>query len=210
MEGAHQDRHENARLEALCDGVFAIAVTLLILDVGIPATQEIGTTAEFWNTLLRITPQIYAFVLSFIVIFISWVNHHHFFKLIARTSPPWIYANGFLLLTIVLVPFPTKLLGEYILTDHAAPAVVAYDVVFALNAVGWVLMGWSATGGHLSRSEIAERKVRDIIRNGVFGIVLNTSLAVLALWLPRVSAALTTLFWLYWLVYGIRLAQEKE
>ena len=71
MEGAHQDRHEDARLEALCDGVFAIAITLLILDIGLPANQEIGTTTEFWGALLKITPQIHAFVVSFIVIFIS-------------------------------------------------------------------------------------------------------------------------------------------
>lgn len=208
--GHMAETHHNARLEAFCDGVFAIAITLLIIDVGLPATKEIGTTAEFWKALLNIAPQIYAFVLSFIVIFISWVNHHNFLKLVEKSSPPWIYANGFLLLTIVMVPFPTNLLGEYILTDHATPAVVAYNGVFTLQALGWVLISWSAAAGHLSRSEVAERKVLDTLRNGFFGIGVNTFLAVIALWLPRVSAGLTTLFWLYWLVYSIGLGKEQE
>lgn len=202
------DTHQNDRLEAFCDGVFAIAITLLIIDVGLPATQAIRTTAEFWNALLKITPQIYAFVLSFVVIFIGWANHHNVLKLVEKSSPRFIYANGFLLLTIVLVPFPTNLLGEYILTDHAAPAVVIYNVVFALQAVGWVLMSRSAVAGHLCRGEVAERRLRDTTRNATFGFVVYTFLAVLAVWLPQITAALTTLLWLFWLVVGIRLAKE--
>ena len=204
------DTRENARLEALCDGVFAIAITLLIIDVGIPATEEITTTEKFWNALLRMSPQIYAFVLSFIVIFISWVNHHNFFKQVAKTSSPFIYANGFLLLTIVLVPFPTNLLGEYILTDHAAPAVVLYNAVFALQAVAWFLISRSVAVGHLSRSEAAKRKVMEAARSAAVGFFIYTCLAVLGVWLPQIAAALTTLFWLYWLVYGIGLAREKD
>jgi len=102
----------NARLEAFCDGVFAIALTLLIIDIGIPATIEINNTAEFWTALKNILPSIFAFLLSFIVIFITWVNHHASLKLVARTSPSFIYANGLLLLTVVFIPFPTALLGE--------------------------------------------------------------------------------------------------
>lgn len=204
------EAHQNARLEAFCDGVFAIAITLLIIDVGIPATERIGTTAEFWNALLKITPQIYAFVLSFIVIFIAWANHHNCLKLVEKSSPPWIYANGFLLLTIVVIPFPTNLLGEYILTDHATPAVVAYNAAFALQAVSWFLMSRAAAAGHLCRSEAAERQVAQITRDSAFAFVLYTFLAVLAVWLPQIAAALTTLSWLYWLVWGIGLLKAKE
>ena len=193
----------------MCDGVFAIAITLLIIEVGLPATAEISTTADFWNALLQVTPQIYAFVLSFVVIFISWANHHNFFKLVGKSSPPFVYANGFLLLTIVLVPFPTNLLGEYIVTDHAAPAVVAYNAVFALQAVGWFFMGRSVAAGNLSRSAAAERKVADATRNAVFAFIIYTVLAVLAIWLPQVAATLTTLYWVFWLVYGIRMEPSE-
>jgi len=202
--------HENARLEALCDGVIAIAITLLILDVGIPTTMEIDTTAEFWDALLKITPQVYAFVLSFIVIFISWVNHHHFLKLVERTSPQWIYFNGFFLLTIVMVPFPTNLLGEYVLTDHAGPSVVLYNAVFVLQSVAWTLMSRSALKGRLCCNEVAERAVVGVKRNSTFGIILNAGFAMLAFWQPQVSAAMTTLFWLYWLVYPMKMAHGQK
>ena len=112
----------NSRLEAFCDGVFAIALTLLIIDIKIPSTIEINNTADFWLAIKHITPSIFAFVLSFIIILITWVNHHNSFTLINKSAPSFIYANGFLLLTVVFIPFPTSLLGEHILTDHASPA----------------------------------------------------------------------------------------
>src|SRR6187549_113039 len=110
----------NSRLEAFCDGVFAIALTLLIIDIRIPSATKINNTADFWQALEHAAPSIFAFVLSFTIIFITWVNHHNALKLGNKSSARFIYANGFLLLGVVFMPFPTSLLGEYILTDHAA------------------------------------------------------------------------------------------
>lgn len=129
----------NSRLEAFCDGVFAIALTLLIIDIKVPSTREINSTAEFWLALKHIAPSIFAFVLSFTIILITWVNHHASLKLINNSSPSFIYANGFLLLTVVFIPFPTSLLGEYIVTDHAAPAVILYNSTLVVQALGWTL-----------------------------------------------------------------------
>ena len=134
----------NARLEAFCDGVFAIALTLLIIDVRIPVTTVIATTSDLWRALQHLLPSVFAFVLSFGIILITWVNHHEMLKLVHKSSAPFIYANGFLLLGVVFVPFPTALLGENLLTNHAAPAVVLYSATGALMAVGWALMGWTA------------------------------------------------------------------
>jgi uncharacterized membrane protein len=78
----------NTRLEAFCDGVFAIAITLLIIEVGIPAGAEITDTAEFWAALQHLLPSIFAFILSFVVIFITWVNHQVSLKLVAGSSHP--------------------------------------------------------------------------------------------------------------------------
>ena len=115
------EANPNSRLEAFCDGVFAIALTLLIIDIKIPSTEKINTTSDFWLALKHIAPSVLAFVLSFIIILITWVNHHASLKLVNKSSPSFIYANGFMLLTVVFIPFPTSLMGEYILTDHAAP-----------------------------------------------------------------------------------------
>jgi uncharacterized membrane protein len=134
------DPHPNTRLEAFCDGVFAIALTLLIIDIKIPASEGIGTTRELWLAVRHLGPSIIAFVVSFAIIFITWVNHHRFFRLVNKSSGRFVYANGFLLLTVVFVPFPTGLVGEYLLTDHAAPSVVIYNSVTAAQAVGWILV----------------------------------------------------------------------
>lgn len=80
----------NARLEAFSDGVFAIAITLLIIDVKIPPTKESETTAQFWSVLKHIAPTIGAFLLSFIIILITWVNHHNGLKLGNKSSPAFI------------------------------------------------------------------------------------------------------------------------
>src|SRR5258706_10379621 len=95
------ESHPNSRLEAFCDGVFAIALTLLVLDIKIPATEHIASTNDLWYALGAIAPSVFTFILSFIVILISWVNHHATLKLVSKSSPLFIYANGLLLLTIV-------------------------------------------------------------------------------------------------------------
>ena len=80
------DTHPTARLEAFCDGVFAIALTLLILDVKIPASEAIGSTGELWLALRHMAPSLFAFVLSFVIIFITWVNHHAALRLVNKSS----------------------------------------------------------------------------------------------------------------------------
>src|SRR5262245_39871283 len=134
----------NQRLETFCDGVYAIALTLLVIELRIPATTAIASTADLWRALQHLLPSVFAFVLSFGIIFISWVNHHEAMRLMEKSSHPFIYANGFLMLGVVFVPFPTALLGENLMTAHASPAVVLYSVAGAIMGVGWALVAWTA------------------------------------------------------------------
>ena len=196
------DPHHNARLEAFCDAVFAIALTLLIIDIKVPASEGIGTTHDLWRALGHIGPPIFAFVLSFAVIFITWVNHHRFVRLVNKSSGSFIYANGLLLLTVVFLPFPTALVGEYLATDHAAPAVVIYNAVTAVQAIGWILVSGAAL--RLARDERAVALIRDTHRTGYFALVVYLLLAVLALWFPLAIAVVTTMLWAYWLTFSLR------
>src|SRR4051812_30477109 len=100
------ETNSGSRLEAFCDGVFAIAITLLIIDIRIPSSEKINNTADLTQALKHIAPSIFAFILSFIIILITWVNHHNSLKLGNKISTLFIYANGFLLLTVVFMPFP--------------------------------------------------------------------------------------------------------
>jgi uncharacterized membrane protein len=200
------ETHPNTRLEAFCDGVFAIALTLLIIDIKVPSSEAIGSTADVWRALRHLGPSIGAFAVSFVVILITWVNHHSAFKLVNKSSASFIYANGALLLTVVFMPFPTALVGEYLLTDHAAPAVILYNVATALQAVGWILLSGAALRGHLTKDAASTHVMRQNGRNGWFAVVVYLLLALLAVWFPLVSATVTTLLWAYWLVHSVRIS----
>lgn len=195
----------NARLEALCDGVFAIAMTLLILDVRLPAADAITGTPELWDALRHLAPSVFAFVLSFGIILITWVSHHATLSMVERSSARFIYANGLLLLTVVSVPFTAGLLGDFLSTDHAGPAVVLYNAVLALQAVGWILVDGAAVKDHLATGERAVATLRNGRRNGYVAALFYTLLAIAAFRAPLASAAVTTVSWIFWLVLGIRM-----
>ena len=193
----------NTRLETFCDGVFAIALTLLIIYIKIPSTREITNTAEFWLALYSITPSILAFILSFAIILITWVNHHAALRLITKSAPSFIYANGFLLLTVVFLPFPTSLLGEYVFTDHAAPAVILYDAVLALQSLSWIFIITAAIKNNLGKNEAALKTGLQNRRFGYFAFALYSFCAVVAIWFPLAVAIFTLLTWAFWLIWGI-------
>src|SRR5438034_9443925 len=178
------ESNPNSRLEAFCDGVFAIALTLLIIDIKIPSTEKINNTSEFWLSLKHIVTYIFSFVLSFTIILITWVNHHNAVKLVHKTSNSFIYANGFLLLSVVFIPFPTSLMGEYILTEHAAPAVILYNSTLTLQAIGWILLTGSALKNHLGKNEKSTLTIRENGKFGYFAFALYTLCAITAFWFP--------------------------
>lgn len=203
------ETNPNARLETFCDGVFAIALTLLIIDIRIPATAVIHNTSDFWRALEKISPSILAFILSFVVIFITWVNHHNALKLASKSSPAFIYANGLLLISVVFIPFPTSLIGEYILTNHAAPAVILYNFTLILQALSWVLICTSGLRGNLARDERAIQEIRKNRMYGYYSILGYSILAILSIWFPVPVVITTLLLWILWLVNGIKIKHSE-
>ncbi len=195
----------NTRLEAFCDGVFAIALTLLIIDIKLPSTESIASTSELWRALLHLAPSVFAFLLSFGIILVTWVNHHATLSLIHKSSAPFIYANGLLLLTVVFIPFPTALLGEFLWTDHAAPAVVLYDGLLAVQAIAWVVVTGAALKDRLTTDERSRATIRENNRKGYGAFALYSLLAIAAFWFPVVIAVITTLSWIFWLMLGVRM-----
>jgi len=199
------EKNPNARLEAFCDGVFAIALTLLIIEIGISSSEKIHSTIEFWHALRDILPSIFAFTLSFVIIFITWANHHACFKLIDKTCSSFIYSNGLMLFTVVFIPFPTALLGEYILTDYSAPAVIMYNSVMAMQAVAWILLTGTALRNKLTKNKQSTSTMRSNNTSGYFAFAIYSLLAIIAFWFPQTIAVLTTILWVFWLIYSIRI-----
>lgn len=116
-----------SRLEAFSDGVFAIAITLLILEIRVP---HAGAEGDLWAGLVALWPSYLAFVLSFFVILIMWVNHHELMRQVRAVGYPFFFANGFVLLTVTFVPFPTAVLAEHLATAEARAAVTFYCGTF--------------------------------------------------------------------------------
>jgi len=202
----------NARLEAFCDGVFAIAITLLIIDIKIPDTRHIDDKYELYGAIGHLLTSILAFLLSFITIFITWVNHHEAMKLVNKTSSHFIYANGFLLLTVVFVPFPTSLLGEFILTQSAAPAVALYSSVFGLQTISWTLLCKAVLNKRnpLLKSERAAHFARQNLKRSYYAFAVYAVCTVLAFWFPLAIAIFVALTWILWLIIGVNLKDNKS
>ena len=203
------EANPNARLETFCDGVFAIALTLLIIDIKIPAAAEITSTRALWTALQHTLPSILAFVLSFAIILITWVNHHNAMKLAGKSSPAFIYANGLLLLSVVLIPFPTALIGDYILTAHAAPAVIIYNVVLILQALSWALICTTGLNGNLAKSDEAVRQIRKNRTYAYYSILGYSVFSLLAVWFPVPVVTITLLLWIFWLVNGLNIKHHE-
>src|SRR5579864_1578125 len=200
------EKSTNSRLEAFCDGVFAIALTLLIIDIKIPPSTTINTTNDLWLALGHTAPSVFSFLLSFVVILITWVNHHAALRLVNRTTPQFIYANALLLLSVVFIPFPTALLGAYLFTDHAAPAVVLYSAVCGLQGVAWFLINQTALQPRsLAKSEKSLRAIVQYRKYTYFAIAFYTVCAIGAIWQPKIVVIAISLIWVFWIIVGVNL-----
>ena len=122
-EARREDERETGRLEAFSDGVFAIAVTLLVLDLHVPSADGdralLSALGHEWPTYL-------AYLTSFLTILIMWLNHHAMFRIVRHTDH-WLYLlNGLLLLMVSIVPFPTSLIATYLRHDGGRAAALVF------------------------------------------------------------------------------------
>ena len=113
MAVKHPDHPVANRVDALTDGVFAIASTLLVIDLKIPEIPKVHTQAQVIDSLLKVTPSLVAFTISFFTILIYWINHDGISKAITHFNHRLSWLNILLLFFIVLVPFPTRFIAEY-------------------------------------------------------------------------------------------------
>jgi uncharacterized membrane protein len=115
----------SSRVEAFSDGVFAIAITLLVLDLAVP-TRDAAHPGGLAGALGHEWPSYFAYLVSFLIVGIIWVNHHTVFDTVRLVDRPVLFANLALLLVVSVLPFPTRLLAEYLTAggdSHVAAAV---------------------------------------------------------------------------------------
>jgi len=145
---------QKSRLEAFSDGVFAIVITLLILDIRFPDVDY----SQFVTTLGSLLPRILAYVMSFIIIGLYWVVHHNSMHAMKKTDRGFLWLNILLLLCVSFIPFPTSLLGRY--PFQAWPIIIYGITLITCNAVGYVMLVYVNFHPHLAIPDFSKRYIR--------------------------------------------------
>jgi uncharacterized membrane protein len=165
------------RLEAFSDGVFAIVITLLILNVKLPDTDYKNLSQSLWDVL----PAISAYVLSFLLVGMYWVFHHYSFTLIARVDGVLLWLNILLLLFISFLPFPAMLMGKY--PFKTIPVVIYVCNLLLVNGTGFIMLM------HLKRNQSL---CSPLFTPAVYRTQFNTYIIVNVFY---IAAMLTGFFW---------------
>jgi uncharacterized membrane protein len=195
------------RLEAFSDGVFAIAVTLLVLQLKVPDVPFKKSLASF---VVDQWPAFVAYFNSFLSILIMWLNHHNIFKLIRRSNHTFIIFNGVLLMLITFINYPTALLAAYLKPDTpgASPAdqkfaTLIYTGTFVIIAVFYnVLWRYGTYNGRLLGKHANKALVAQITREYRFGPLVYLVAFLLAFVSVPASLVLTVLLAVYFALSG--------
>jgi uncharacterized membrane protein len=169
--------------------VFAIAITLLIIEIGVP--HAAGTESLF-EKLLHAWPSYLGYAISFLVIGIVWANHHNRFRLIARSDHILLFLNIVFLMCVAFIPFPTALMAEYIREEeYRVTAVAVYSGTLAVTAVFFTALWLYAAGNY----RLVDRTVDPLLlgamtRRYVLGMLLYLLAFALAFLSPAASLAL--------------------
>jgi uncharacterized membrane protein len=189
---------ESTRLEAFSDGVFAIAITLLILEIHVPQLA-IVSNHDLLASLGRLWPSFFVFVLSFFVVLLLWINHHELFRMVQGVDRALLFANGSLLLMVTFVPFPTAVLGRYIGTPAANVAVVLYCGTFFLMGICHNLLLESVVRNRrLLRADVGNEEVARIRRSYRTGLVVYLISMLVAIWSAIAGLLISGSLWLLW------------
>jgi len=140
------EQRETTRVEAFSDGVIAIAITLLILEIHVPAIEDASPDLLI-QALRDLWPSYFGYVISFATVGIMWANHHTIFRVIARTDHYLILTNLLFLFFLATIPFPTALMAEYLGHPAERIGVIVYSGWFLLTALSFNLLWNYASRG---------------------------------------------------------------
>jgi len=186
-----------SRLEAFSDGVLAIIITIMVLELHVPAGAGLAALGASAPTLL-------GYLLSFVNLAIYWNNHHHMLQAADRVTGAALWANMHLLFWLSLIPFVTSWMG-----DHFEPVpVAAYGVVLLASGTAYYILSRVLLAAHGPDSVLARALGRDA--KGVASLVIYVAAVGLAFVRPAFACALYALVALMWLVPDRRIERLLE
>lgn len=132
-----QNYFSKVRVETFSDGIFAIIITLLVLEIKVPEIENHNSSQELFQSLVNLLPKMMSWLVSFIIVCVIWVNHHLIFQQVKTVSHTLFWLNANLLLWCAFIPFPSALLGDYV-TNSAAQ--MFFGIVLSIMAFSFVLI----------------------------------------------------------------------
>jgi len=175
---------ETGRVEAFSDGVFAIAITLLILAVGVDQARASGSLS---HQLLHLWPAYIAYAVSFVTVGIMWINHHELFRHFAGADRILLLLNTLLLMLIAFTPFPTRVVAQFAHTESdRRAAALLYGLNFTITAILFLAV-WMYGSRRLLRPDADPREVTGITRSYLPGAPLYGTATLIAFASPIAS-----------------------
>ena len=188
-----------SRLETFADGVFAIAATLLILNVDAQVGEGSGAIGR---RLLEIWPSYIAYAVSFVTIGIIWSNHHTVMNQLGRVDRTFLLLNVFLLMCVAFLPFPTRLVAEHLRGRHdLQPAALAYGATMTVMALAYIMLWlYASRKSRLLRPDSDPRTVSGITRSYLPGTPLYLTATLIAFASPLISVAFFAAIALFYVI----------
>ena len=188
-----------ARMETFSDGVFAIAATLLVLEIGIGTGQD----QHLGRALVDLWPSYLAYATSFLIIGIIWVNHHDCVACMARVDRPMLFINTVFLMVVSFIPFPTKLVAEHLQKQGEHAAVYAYAITLLLMAVLYnIWWHYASRGRRLIAGSVPQSRLDAISLAFAPGVPLYLLVLIVAFFNPLAAVVLTLLLAAFYIPAG--------
>jgi TMEM175 potassium channel family protein len=167
------------RVEAFSDGVLAVVITLLVLEVKLPS--DLQTDTALWAAIRQLAPVLAAWAVSFAFVLTFWVSHHYFFASLKNTDRGLLWLNGLFLLTITLIPFPTGLVGQY--PGFVAPLALLSGTMM-LTSLSFALMRFYASfHSRLLQEHISVGRARTaMIQSGIAPVLYAAATGLCFVW----------------------------
>ncbi|ULH17082.1 DUF1211 domain-containing protein (plasmid) [Deinococcus sp. KNUC1210] len=186
----------SGRLEAFSDGVFAIAITLLILEIRVPSVEDASTPPLLWHALISRWPSYFAFLLSFGTIFVAWIGHHLMLQQVKVVTLSLVWTNALFLLFVTFLPFPTALVAEHLTHPSGSVAVALYAASNAMNS--FLYLRLSQVTRLAAQGADADPVIRFAALNAWGGMVVCLGCIGLAFVTPIGALLLVAAVWIWW------------
>ncbi len=197
------EKNETVRIESFSDGVFAIAITLLVIEIKVPTHSEVAMIGLF-KALLNLWPSYLAFLTSFATILVFWVHHHWIFVMVNKYDHTLFYLNGLLLLFVTFIPFPTTLLSDYLVYNGSKVAAIFYSGMFVAISLSFDALWRHVSTRLISENAISEKKEEaiEITKHYRFGPPLYMGAFVVSFLSEPLSIAMCLLLALFFALRG--------